>query len=256
MPLRTSSVTTAGFRPTTPTSQRSRSSATRSPTAPPEARPRVRLRCRSSPTPIASACCSSASPPTHPAQIEPLLATVADLTAAAMSSVRRLDVALSEARRDPLTGAGNLRAFHEQLERLLGAGNRRSARSVSRSSTSTASRRSTIASVTTRETRRCAASSAARTRTCAPARRCSASAATSSRSSSPATRSPRSSSQTGSELRSRRSGEARPCPRVSAGIAAAPDYATTPSELFARADEALYAAKRAGKNRIVASGSG
>ena len=42
-------------------------------------------------------------------------------------------------------------------------------------------------------------------------------------------------------------------PTVSAGIAAAPEHATTPTALFARADEALYAAKRAGKNRIVAS---
>ena len=43
-------------------------------------------------------------------------------------------------------------------------------------------------------------------------------------------------------------------PTVSAGIAAAPEHATTPTALLARADEALYAAKRAGKNRIVASG--
>ena len=51
---------------------------------------------------------------------ESLLATVADLTAVSMTSLRRADDALSEARRDPLTGAGNRRAFYERLELMLG----------------------------------------------------------------------------------------------------------------------------------------
>jgi diguanylate cyclase (GGDEF)-like protein len=45
----------------------------------------------------------------------------------------------------------------------------------------------------------------------------------------------------------------RAVPTVSAGVAAAHGRAMPPTALFARADEALYAAKRAGKNRTVAS---
>ena len=51
---------------------------------------------------------------------ESLLTTVADLTAVSMGSLRRAVDALSEARRDPLTGAGNRRAFYERLELMLG----------------------------------------------------------------------------------------------------------------------------------------
>jgi len=42
---------------------------------------------------------------------------------------------------------------------------------------------------------------------------------------------------------------------VSAGVATAPESGTTPSELVAAADRALYAAKAAGKNCAVAAGS-
>jgi GGDEF domain-containing protein len=49
-----------------------------------------------------------------------VLAAVADLTAVSMTSLRRAEAALSEARRDPLTGAGNRRAFYERLELMLG----------------------------------------------------------------------------------------------------------------------------------------
>ena len=65
---------------------------------------------------------------------ESMLATVADLTAVSMTSLRRAEDALSEARRDPLTGAGNRRAFYERLELMLGRPRRPAA---SRCSTST-----------------------------------------------------------------------------------------------------------------------
>ena len=42
---------------------------------------------------------------------------------------------------------------------------------------------------------------------------------------------------------------------VSAGVATSPESGTTPSELVAAADRALYAAKAAGKNRTVAAGA-
>ncbi|MGH3104816.1 MAG: HD domain-containing phosphohydrolase [Gaiellaceae bacterium] len=48
-----------------------------------------------------------------------LLATVADLLAASVVNARRLASTIEEARRDPLTGLGNHRSFHEHLDGLL-----------------------------------------------------------------------------------------------------------------------------------------
>lgn len=44
---------------------------------------------------------------------------VADLTAASLANSRRLHTTSAEARRDPLTGLGNRRAFHEHLDNAL-----------------------------------------------------------------------------------------------------------------------------------------
>jgi diguanylate cyclase (GGDEF)-like protein len=52
-----------------------------------------------------------------------------------------------------------------------------------------------------------------------------------------------------------RQGSERPFPTVSAGVAAFPDDARTKDELVHKADIALYAAKRAGKNVVVAYGT-
>ena len=188
-------------------------------------------------------------------RIERLLATVADLTAASMSSVRRLDLALSEARRDALTGAGNLRAFQEQLERLLGTERRDTSpvglalfdldglkeindhfghdagdealRGFVRRAYANLRGGEEVFRVGGDEfaivfdgDASAAALVADRIRTAVATQR-----------------------------------RGRAVPTVSAGIAAAPEHATAPTDLFARADEALYAAKRAGKNRIVASGA-
>src|SRR5262249_46804139 len=40
-------------------------------------------------------------------------------------------------------------------------------------------------------------------------------------------------------------------PTISIGVAAFPEDATTPEQLVAKADEALYRAKRAGRDRVV-----
>jgi diguanylate cyclase (GGDEF)-like protein len=42
-------------------------------------------------------------------------------------------------------------------------------------------------------------------------------------------------------------------PTISVGTAAAPEHGQTPAELVRAADEALYRAKRAGKNRVCAA---
>ncbi len=50
---------------------------------------------------------------------------VADLAAASLANSRRLHATSAEARRDPLTGLGNRRAFHEHLDHALEQGARR-----------------------------------------------------------------------------------------------------------------------------------
>src|SRR5712691_5668296 len=49
------------------------------------------------------------------------LAALTELASALLANERRLALSAAEARRDPLTGLGNRRAFEEQLERALGA---------------------------------------------------------------------------------------------------------------------------------------
>jgi diguanylate cyclase (GGDEF)-like protein len=186
-------------------------------------------------------------------RLERLLVTVADLTATAMSSLRRLDLALSEARHDALTGAGNFRAFQEQLERLLGADRSdpgpvglalfdldglkdindrlghdagdEALRGFARRAYATLRGGEEVYRVGGDEFAIVFDGDAAAAQIVADRVRVAVAA--------------------------QRRGQV--VPTVSAGIAAAPEHATTPTELIARADEALYAAKRAGKNQTVAS---
>ena len=63
----------------------------------------------------------AATPAGSPLDADPLLLSiVADMTASSLANARRLTAALAEARRDALTGLGNQRAFHEHADSLLG----------------------------------------------------------------------------------------------------------------------------------------
>ena len=53
---------------------------------------------------------------------EQLLASFADLAAVALANERRLALSNAEARRDPLTGLANRRAFEERLHEELARG--------------------------------------------------------------------------------------------------------------------------------------
>ena len=185
-------------------------------------------------------------------RLEGLLATVADLTAVSMRNVRRLDRAVSEARRDPLTGAGNLRAFHEQLERLHGdpqnAGpvglalfdidglkeiNDRFGHDAGDEALRGFVRRVYANLRGGEEVYRVGGDEFAIVFEGDEA----------------------AGELVADRIRAAVAGQRRgkAVPTVSAGIAAAHGRAMPPTGLFARADEALYAAKRAGKNRTVAS---
>src|SRR5207244_5733928 len=62
-----------------------------------------------------------AMPPTIELELDPdLVGGVVELAATSLAAERRLALTLAEARRDPLTGLGNRRAFDEHLERELG----------------------------------------------------------------------------------------------------------------------------------------
>jgi diguanylate cyclase (GGDEF)-like protein len=179
---------------------------------------------------------------------ESLLATVADLTAVSMGSLRRAEDALSEARRDPLTGAGNRRAFYERLELMLGRPRRPAAlalfdldglkavndragheagdevlRQVARRTLATVRAADDVFRVGGDEfaivvdgDADVAERVAHRVRTAMTAQR------------------------RGPVL-----------PTVSVGIAAYPEHAVTPDDLMSTADAAMYKAKHAGGNRVV-----
>ena len=179
---------------------------------------------------------------------ESMLATVADLTAVSMGSLRRAEDALSEARRDPLTGAGNRRAFYERLALMLARQRRPAAlalfdldglksindrsghesgdevlRQVARRALATVRAADDVYRVGGDEfalvvdgDADVAERVAGRVRTAMTAQR------------------------RGTAL-----------PTISVGIAAYPEHAATPDELMSRADAAMYAAKHAGGNRVV-----
>ena len=181
---------------------------------------------------------------------ESLLATVADLTAVSMGSLRRAVDALSEARRDPLTGAGNRRAFYERLELMLARPRRPAAlalfdldglkeindhagheagdevlRQVSRRALATVRAADDVFRVGGDEfailvdgDAEIGERVAHRVRTAMPAQR------------------------RGPAL-----------PTISVGIAAYPEHAATPDDLMAAADAAMYEAKHAGGNCVVLS---
>jgi diguanylate cyclase (GGDEF)-like protein len=54
-------------------------------------------------------------------ELERRVVALTELASALLANERRLALSAAEARRDPLTGLGNRRAFEEQLERALGA---------------------------------------------------------------------------------------------------------------------------------------
>ena len=179
---------------------------------------------------------------------ESLLATVADLTAVSMGSLRRAEDALSEARRDPLTGAGNRRAFYERLELMLGRPRRPAAlalfdldrlkeindrsgheagdevlRQVARRALTTVRAADDVYRVGGDEFALVVDGDADVAERVAQRVR--------------------------SAMTAQRRGPA--LPTISVGIAAYPEHAVTPDELMSSADTAMYAAKHAGGNRVV-----
>jgi diguanylate cyclase (GGDEF)-like protein len=184
-----------------------------------------------------------------------LLASVADLAAASLASERRLALARAEARLDVLTGLPNRRAFEERLEDL------------------SAELRAAHGELTVvlldlddfkqvNDTRGHAAGDEVLRRIGVVLRR--------------TVRADEDVFRVGGEefavvlegglhsglivaeraraaLRADRRGQ--PLPTLSAGVAALPDGASTTDDLLRRADAALYAAKHAGKDRVLAYGS-
>lgn len=180
-----------------------------------------------------------------PPRTESLLATVADLTAVSMTSLRRAEDALSEARRDPLTGAGNRRAFYERLELMLGRPRRPAAlalfdldglkavndrsgheagdevlRQVARRALTTVRAADDVFRVGGDEFAIVIDGEVAE----------------------------RVAHRVRASMTAQRRGPA--LPTISVGIAAYPDNAATPDDLMSSADEAMYAAKHAGGNEV------
>jgi diguanylate cyclase (GGDEF)-like protein len=179
---------------------------------------------------------------------ESLLATVADLTAVSMGSLRRAEDALSEARRDPLTGAGNRRAFYERLELMLDRTRRPAAlalfdldglkeindrsgheagdevlRQVARRALATVRAADDVYRVGGDEFAVVVDGDADVAERVAHRVRVA--------------------------MTAQRRGPA--LPTISVGIAAYPEHAVTPDDLMSNADAAMYAAKHAGGNKVV-----
>ena len=179
---------------------------------------------------------------------ESMLATVADLTAVSMTSLRRAEDALSEARRDPLTGAGNRRAFYERLELMLGRPRRPAALALfdldGLKAVNDRSGHEAGDEVLRQVARR---------------------ALTTVRAADDVFRvggdefaividgdgevAERVAHRVRASMTAQRRGPA--LPTISVGIAAFPDNASTPDDLMSSADEAMYAAKHAGGNKVV-----
>ena len=182
-----------------------------------------------------------------PPRTESLLATVADLTAVSMTSLRRAEDALSEARRDPLTGAGNRRAFYERLELMLGRPRRPAALALfdldGLKAVNDRSGHEAGDEVLRQVARR---------------------ALTTVRAADDVFRvggdefaividgdgevAERVAHRVRASMTAQRRGPA--LPTISVGIAAYPDNAATPDDLMSSADEAMYAAKHAGGNEV------
>ena len=179
---------------------------------------------------------------------QPPLATVADLTAVSMGSLRRAEDALSEARRDPLTGAGNRRAFYERLELMLGRPRRPAAlalfdldglkeindrsgheagdevlRQVARRALATVRAADDVYRVGGDEFAIVVDGDADVAE--------------------------RVSHRVRNAMTAQRRGPV--LPTISVGISAYPEHATTPDDLMSRADAAMYDAKHAGGNKVV-----
>jgi len=185
-----------------------------------------------------------------------LLASIADLAAASLANERRLALSRAEARLDALTGLPNRRAFDERLDDLI---------------TELQAGRGSLTLVTidlddfkqVNDTRGHAAGDEVLHRVGLVLRR--------------TVRADEEVFRVGGEefailveagrdagirvaerarlaLRSDRRGQ--PLPTASAGVAALPQDATSKEELVRRADAALYAAKWAGKDRVLAYGEG
>jgi len=179
---------------------------------------------------------------------ESMLATVADLTAVSMGSLRRAEDALSEARRDPLTGAGNRRAFYERLELMLARQRRPSALALfdldGLKSINDRSGHESGDEVLRQVARRALATVRAADDVYRVGGDEFALVVD-----GDADIAERVSQRVRTAMTAQRRGPA--LPTISVGIAAYPEHASTPDELMSRADAAMYAAKHAGGNRVV-----
>jgi diguanylate cyclase (GGDEF)-like protein len=183
-----------------------------------------------------------------PPRTESLLATVADLTAVSMTSLRRAEAALSEARRDPLTGAGNRRAFYERLELMLGRPRRPAALALFDLDGLKAVNDRTGHEAGDEVLRQVARRTLAAVRAADDVFRVGGDefAIVVDGDGSVAERVAH---RVRASMTAQRRGPA--LPTISVGIAAYPDNAATPDDLMSSADEAMYAAKHAGGNKVV-----
>ncbi|MEZ5098878.1 MAG: diguanylate cyclase [Thermoleophilia bacterium] len=192
-----------------------------------------------------------ATDPDHPAPLDlDLVATVADLAASSLANQRRLATTFAEARRDALTGLANQRAFHEHLDAVL-----REAQAAGTPLSLVLFDLDDFKLINDRE---------GHARGDRVLRELARVAMRSLRAGEEVFRvggeefgiviaaGADLAARVAERVRATVEAEARlALPTLSAGVAAFPTDARTKEELLHRADLALYAAKRAGKNRVV-----